>query len=85
MKRWAVQDAKARFSELLRATREEGPQTITTRGEELAVVVPIAEWRRLAIQSDDDPLLDPEPKFDFEIAPRTSWGDWRPPPTFDDE
>jgi prevent-host-death family protein len=44
---WPVQDAKARFSELLEACVQAGPQVITRRGEETAVLVPIAEWKRL--------------------------------------
>ena len=46
-KNWAVQDAKARFSELLDACVSGGPQVVTRRGEETAVLVPMAEWRRL--------------------------------------
>jgi prevent-host-death family protein len=48
MKRWPVQDAKARFSELLEACAVEGPQLVTKRGVETAVLVPVEEWRRLA-------------------------------------
>lgn len=44
---WPVQDAKARFSELLDACVSEGPQVVTRRGTETAVLVPIHEWRRL--------------------------------------
>jgi prevent-host-death family protein len=44
---WPVQDAKARFSELLDACVSEGPQVVSRRGTETAVLVPIAEWRRL--------------------------------------
>jgi len=47
MKIWPVQDAKARFSELLDACVNEGPQVVTRRGTETAVLVPIAEWKRL--------------------------------------
>jgi len=47
MDSWPVQDAKARFSELLNACLSEGPQVVTRRGEETAVLVPIAQWRRL--------------------------------------
>jgi prevent-host-death family protein len=47
MKSWPVQDAKARFSELLKARLTEGPQIVTLRGVEAAVLVPIQEWRRL--------------------------------------
>jgi antitoxin Phd len=44
---WQVQDAKARFSEFLDATIEKGPQVVTRRGIETAVLVPIEEWNRL--------------------------------------
>jgi antitoxin Phd len=44
---WQVQDAKARFSEFLDATIEKGPQVVTRRGIETAVLVPIGEWNRL--------------------------------------
>lgn len=47
MNTWPVQDAKARFSELLDSCVKEGPQLVTRRGEETAVLVPIAEWRRV--------------------------------------
>ena len=44
---WPVQDAKARFSELLDACVNEGPQVVSRRGTETAVLVPIEEWRRM--------------------------------------
>ena len=47
MKAWPVQDAKARFSELLDACVREGPQIATLRGAETALLVSIAEWKRL--------------------------------------
>ena len=47
MNTWPVQDAKARFSELLDACISEGPQMVSRRGTEAAVLVPIAEWKRL--------------------------------------
>jgi prevent-host-death family protein len=47
MQTWPVQDAKARFSELLDACLSEGPQMVTRRGAEAAVLIPIEEWRRL--------------------------------------
>jgi antitoxin Phd len=39
MATWQLQTAKAKLSELLRAVREEGPQTISVRGKEEYVVV----------------------------------------------
>lgn len=47
MKSWPVQDAKARFSEFLQSCLAEGPQLVTRRGTEAAVLVPASEWRRL--------------------------------------
>jgi len=47
MKTWPVQDAKARFSEFLEACIVDGPQMVSKRGVEAAVLVPVAEWRRL--------------------------------------
>jgi prevent-host-death family protein len=44
---WQLQDAKSRFSEFLNAALENGPQVVTRRGVEVAVLVPIEEWRRL--------------------------------------
>ena len=46
MRTWQVRDAKARFSELLEACLKDGPQIVTKRGIEAAVLVPVEEWRR---------------------------------------
>ncbi len=43
---WQLQEAKQRFSELVRATLEDGPQVVTRHGEEVVVVVPAREYRR---------------------------------------
>jgi prevent-host-death family protein len=45
--RWQVQDAKQRFSELIRTAHAEGPQVVTRHGEEIAVVIDIADYRHL--------------------------------------
>jgi antitoxin Phd len=47
MHTWPVQDAKARFSEFLEACLVEGPQMVTKRGAEAAVLVPVEQWRRM--------------------------------------
>jgi prevent-host-death family protein len=44
---WQIQDAKQRFSEMIRAVASEGPQVITRHGEDVAVVVAVDEYRRL--------------------------------------
>jgi prevent-host-death family protein len=82
---WQVYDAKARFSELLDAALKDGPQVVTRRGVETAVLVPIDEWKNLkdrAKQSIPDPLLDPNGPHDIYIPPRRRL---KPRPfTFDD-
>ncbi len=55
IKSWPVQDAKARFSEFLDACLSEGPQMVTRRGAEAAVLIPIAQWQQ--IQSAARPSL----------------------------
>ncbi|MGE8355089.1 MAG: type II toxin-antitoxin system Phd/YefM family antitoxin [Microvirgula sp.] len=47
MKVWPVQDAKAHFSEFLDACLAEGPQMVTRRGTEAAVLVRVQDWQRL--------------------------------------
>lgn len=46
-KTWALQDAKAHFSEVVRRANEDGPQIVTYRGTEKAVVVSADAFRRL--------------------------------------
>ena len=45
--RWQLQEAKQRFSELVRQARSKGPQVVTRHGEDVAVVVSVEEYRRL--------------------------------------
>jgi antitoxin Phd len=73
MSSWQVQDAKARFSELLDATLEKGPQIVTRRGVETAVIVPIEEWRRAqraARPSLKALLLGTGPRFEDLVRKR---------------
>ena len=70
---WQVQDAKARFSEFLQTTLTQGPQIVTKRGVETAVLVPIDQWRRLermAKPNIKDLLLAPEARTDALAPPR---------------
>ena len=76
VRRWPVQDAKARFSELLEASLNEGPQIVTRRGVEAAVLVPFEEWSRL--QSSARPtlkelLLAETPRAEIPLPPRRRW------------
>jgi prevent-host-death family protein len=70
---WQVYDAKARFSEFLDATLNDGPQVVTKRGVEAAVLISFDEWnylRERARQSIPDPLLDPNGPHDIPFGPR---------------
>lgn len=44
---WQLQEAKQKFSELVRKAQDEGPQTVTRNGEEVVVIIPAEEYRRL--------------------------------------
>lgn len=77
MNSWQLQEAKARFSEFLDAALSQGPQVVTRRGVEAAVLVPMEEWRRLLRGRGPDIkelLLGPGPRFD-DIAPQR--GRWK--------
>jgi antitoxin Phd len=70
---WPVQDAKARFSEFLDACLAEGPQMVTRRGAEAAVLVPAAEWKRLqsaARPSLKELLLSDAARSEFLVPAR---------------
>jgi antitoxin Phd len=70
---WPVQDAKARFSEFLDACIAEGPQMVTRRGAEAAVLVPAAEWKRMqsaARPSLKELLLSDTARTDFLVPAR---------------
>lgn len=65
MSEWQVQEAKARFSEVVEKARTEGPQTITRHGRERAVLLSIEDYRALlSRQTDIRELLLGGPKVD---------------------
>src|SRR5882757_5259306 len=49
--RWQLQVAKARFSELFRLARSEGPQRITRQGKESVVMIADEQYERLLVKS----------------------------------
>lgn len=76
MNTWPVQDAKARFSEMLDMCVTRGAQMVTKRGKESAVLVPIEEWHRLkqnAKPTLSQLLRSDEDRFDLELPDRHSW------------
>lgn len=77
MPAWSVQDAKARFSEFLEACLSEGPQVVTKRGAEAAVLVPMHEWHRLqraAKPSLKELLLAGQPRTGLVVPARGKAG-----------
>ena len=72
---WPVQDAKARFSEFLDTCLEDGPQIVSRRGAEAAVLVPIGQWRKLQAASQPslkDLLLSDTARADLDIPSRSA-------------
>lgn len=72
MQSWPVQDAKSRFSEFLDACLVNGPQVVTRRGTETAVLVPLKEWERLQATTKlslKQLLLSDQAKTDDLIIP----------------
>lgn len=70
--RWRLQDAKARFSELVRRARRDGPQLVTVHGREEVVVVAAEEFHRLVGGETGELLikaLQSSPFRDVEIEP----------------
>jgi len=71
--RWLLQDAKARFSELVRRVRSEGPQHVTVHGRDEVVVVAADEFRRLKGERTGEALIaamQASPYRDIDIEPR---------------
>jgi prevent-host-death family protein len=78
---WQVQEAKQRFSELLRSVQAEGPQVVTRHGQEIAVVIDMDEYRRLKGEVIDfKEYLQQGPDFDELELRRSTEGprtiDW---------
>jgi prevent-host-death family protein len=71
--RWLLQDAKARFSELVRRVRSEGPQHVTVHGRDEVVVIAAEEFRRLKGDLTGEALvaaMQASPYRDIDIEPR---------------
>ncbi|RWD57076.1 MAG: type II toxin-antitoxin system prevent-host-death family antitoxin [Mesorhizobium sp.] len=55
--RWKFEDAKARFSEVVRHAREEGPQRVSVRGHDAVVAMSVEEFERLAAEKPRPPFV----------------------------
>ena len=70
---WVLQDAKARFSELVRRARSDGPQHVTVHGREGVVIISADEFRRLKGDQTGAALVEAmqaSPHRDIDIAPK---------------
>ena len=63
---WQLQDAKNRFSEVVKRARDEGPQTVTVHGQRAAVVVSATQY---------DALVKPRMSFADFLLSDTPWPD----------
>jgi prevent-host-death family protein len=70
---WLLQDAKARFSELVRRVHSEGPQRVTVHGRDEVVIISADEFRRLKGDLTGEALItamQASPHRDIDIEPR---------------
>ena len=56
LRAWTLEEAKARFSEVVRLAREQGPQRVTVYGEDAVVIPPADEFARLAPTAEQPKL-----------------------------
>jgi prevent-host-death family protein len=56
MASWALQDAKAHFSDVVEQARREGPQTVTRRGQAAVMVVAVEQFRQLTRRKGQEDL-----------------------------
>jgi len=71
LKRWKLEDAKARFSELVRQARESGPQRVTVRRKDAVVIVSAEEYDRLLARAEQKTLyslLSESPLRDLDFG-----------------
>jgi len=75
--RWRLQDAKARFSELVRMAHSDGPQHVTLHGRDAVVVVDADEFNRMKGAQTGELLIEalqasPHREIEIEIEPHRS-------------
>jgi prevent-host-death family protein len=47
MAQWQLQDAKNRFSEIVKKALKDGPQIVTRRGKKAVVIISVEQYRNL--------------------------------------
>ena len=70
---WLLHDAKARFSELVRRVRSEGPQRVTVHGRDEVVIITAEDFRRLKGDLTGEALIaamQGSPQREFDLEPK---------------
>ena len=55
---WKLEEAKARFSEVVRRAQSEGPQRVTVRGKDAVVIISAQELERMLPQQNSVPFVE---------------------------
>jgi prevent-host-death family protein len=77
---WPLQEAKAKFSELVRLAQTEGPQTVTVHGQPAVTITKVGTAGKVLsglTGADFLKAMQAGPKFDLEIPPRPKNGKFR--------
>jgi prevent-host-death family protein len=89
---WKLQDAKARFSEVVRRAKSEGPQRVTVHGKDAVVVIAASEYEKPASSGPDGvtgavfvEAMQLARKLGLRLKPLRYYPTYRPPMTFEDE
>lgn len=70
---WQLQEAKAKFSEIVQKAIDEGPQTVTRHGKDAVVVVSSAEYRKLCEHKPSlKQVLMSGPEGELDLPPRAA-------------
>jgi prevent-host-death family protein len=68
---WQLQEAKAKFSELVQKAIDEGPQTVTRHGKDAVVVLSVKDYSKLRERKPSlKEVLMSGPEGDLELPPR---------------
>src|SRR6266581_3465367 len=57
-RQWKLEDAKAKFSEVVRRARSEGPQRVTVRGKDAVVIISAEELAQLLPERKSVPFVE---------------------------
>ena len=89
---WKLQDAKARFSELVRRARSEGPQRVTVHGKDAVVVVAANQFDTPAAAKPQGltgaafvEAMQQARKLGLRLKPLRYYPDYRAPIAFEDD